>query len=356
MVSINESINLALSSAVASQLLITAISCRRIFTKSSAAKIFPFFSWALCSYLFAGFTLNHGSTWAFLILLVGGAAVPFFSWLLVESIFDDHWKFNPIYIPIFLMVEIVAFVSIGVELLGWFGLGDQTSSYLIWPHRILSIIFSIAIVRTIFRGWKDDLVESRRKFRIAILSVLSFMIFLVSAIEIYIGYNPSGFNVILDTINFGFIFILVLLFNYRFLETSGDIFFSERREVARSPSLKENHTHLRNLADQVQAYMTREKAYRLEGLSVGLFAEKIGAQEYLLRQAINGELGFRNFSDFLNSYRINEASHLLIDQPDEKILSIALEVGYRSLTPFNKAFRAAHNMTPSEYRKKRGKQ
>ena len=55
----------------------------------------------------------------------------------------------------------------------------------------------------------------------------------------------------------------------------------------------------------------------------------------------------------LQQYRVEDASKLLIDNGSISvpILTIALTVGYQSITPFNNAFRKIKGLTPSEYRK-----
>jgi AraC-like DNA-binding protein len=98
--------------------------------------------------------------------------------------------------------------------------------------------------------------------------------------------------------------------------------------------------------------MNYERIYRTEGLTIAVLASQIGEQEYRLRRLINGELGFRNFTAFLNSYRLAEVRDALADpaQKDVPILTIAIDAGFGSLGPFNRAFREAEGMTPSEYR------
>jgi AraC-like DNA-binding protein len=64
-------------------------------------------------------------------------------------------------------------------------------------------------------------------------------------------------------------------------------------------------------------------------------------------------MGYRNFSDFLNSYRIREATGRLAD-PEQKqlpVLTIAMDAGFRSLSSFNKAFKDTHGVTPTAWRK-----
>jgi AraC-like DNA-binding protein len=106
------------------------------------------------------------------------------------------------------------------------------------------------------------------------------------------------------------------------------------------------------LAD-LQRRMTAESLYRREGLTIGALARILGTQEYLLRRVINRHLGYRNFNDFLHSYRIPEACVRLRSPADARrpVLSIALDLGYNSIGPFNRAFKARIGMTPTEFRR-----
>ena len=75
-----------------------------------------------------------------------------------------------------------------------------------------------------------------------------------------------------------------------------------------------------------------------------------------MRKMINGSMGYRNFNQFLNQFRIQEATRRLIDRDTRRlpVLTIAIDVGYASLAPFNKAFKTMHGVTPTEYRKQHG--
>jgi AraC-like DNA-binding protein len=98
--------------------------------------------------------------------------------------------------------------------------------------------------------------------------------------------------------------------------------------------------------------MEREKLYRQQGLSIGKLADHLRLPEHRVRSLINGHLQFRNYTAFLNHFRLAEVAHRLRDpgQAHLPILSIALDVGYASIAPFNRAFRDAFGQTPSEYR------
>jgi AraC-like DNA-binding protein len=55
----------------------------------------------------------------------------------------------------------------------------------------------------------------------------------------------------------------------------------------------------------------------------------------------------------LHEYRVEDASQALSNKDNDSlpVLTIALSVGYQSITPFNNAFRQIKGVTPSEYRK-----
>ena len=94
--------------------------------------------------------------------------------------------------------------------------------------------------------------------------------------------------------------------------------------------------------------------YREAGLTISGLAKKLNMPEYRLRAFIHKQLGFRNFNAMLHKYRIEDASAALADSSKQNlpVLTIALSVGYQSITPFNNAFREIKGVTPSEYRKK----
>ncbi|GKQ50518.1 helix-turn-helix domain-containing protein [Bradyrhizobium sp. Ce-3] len=107
------------------------------------------------------------------------------------------------------------------------------------------------------------------------------------------------------------------------------------------------------LLRRLQRLMTLERAYRREAMTIGSLSAKLGVQEYRLRQLINEGLGYRNFNAFLNHYRIEDARAALADpgQKQVPVLTIAMDAGFQSIGPFNRAFKAATDLTPTEFRR-----
>ena len=107
------------------------------------------------------------------------------------------------------------------------------------------------------------------------------------------------------------------------------------------------------LARRLQHLMTVERAHRREGLTIGLLSAELSVPEYRLRRLINEGLGYRNFNAFLNHYRIEEAKAALADpgQKEVPVLTIAMDTGFQSVGPFNRAFKTATDLTPTEFRR-----
>lgn len=118
----------------------------------------------------------------------------------------------------------------------------------------------------------------------------------------------------------------------------------------RSPLEEEkSEDHLKKLLYLVEV----EKIYRDEDLSLSGMAAKLGVPTYYLSQLLNEKVG-KNFHDFLNSHRVEEACKRLA-APDEKhvnILQIAIDAGFNSKVSFNRVFKKYTGTTPSQYRKK----
>jgi AraC-like DNA-binding protein len=106
------------------------------------------------------------------------------------------------------------------------------------------------------------------------------------------------------------------------------------------------------LIEKLRKAMEDECVYRENGLSIAGLASRLSTSEHTLRRLINQRLGFRNFNEFLNRSRLRDACQRL-RAPETRslpILTIALDVGYSSITPFNRAFKEALGMTPTQYR------
>ena len=104
------------------------------------------------------------------------------------------------------------------------------------------------------------------------------------------------------------------------------------------------------IKDRLEALMRREKVYADEDLTLSQLAEELGLTNHQLSEFLNQRLSMK-FSDYINSWRVEEAKVLLLEDPDRSILAISESVGFNSKSAFNEAFKKFADSTPSEFRK-----
>ncbi|MEZ5958682.1 MAG: AraC family transcriptional regulator [Hyphomonadaceae bacterium] len=107
------------------------------------------------------------------------------------------------------------------------------------------------------------------------------------------------------------------------------------------------------LAAKIRRLIEVEHIYTRAEIKVADLAHLTGEPDYRVTQCITGALGFANFNRLINHHRIARAKQMLADPTlrDRPILVIALECGFGSIGPFNRAFKEAVGATPRAFRK-----
>lgn len=226
-------------------------------------------------------------------------------------------------------------------------------------HVTAMVTFTAAAVWEVLRGWRDDLVEPRRVVRRWVALGIGVYAVVALAVELAVRERPVGLLLpALHVAGIGVVAMaLALLVARRSLDailgvspapaaTAGSP--TPEPDSAGPPGPRPAAETSPALSRLLQA-MNEERAYRREGLTVASLADQLGMGEATLRALINQQLGYRNFNDFLHHHRLAEAAGRLGTE-DLPILTIALECGYGSIGPFNRAFRLRFGMTPTEYR------
>lgn len=109
-----------------------------------------------------------------------------------------------------------------------------------------------------------------------------------------------------------------------------------------------SNSEAESLYRRVVQHVEQERAYLDPDLSLQTLASELRLSANHVSQAIN-EVEQGNFRDFLNRRRVDEACRRLKNQPDAKLLALALDVGFNSKSSFNRAFRKFTGSTPSEF-------
>lgn len=221
-----------------------------------------------------------------------------------------------------------------------------------WSDAAYSLVLQIHVMLMAGRGWRIDLVERRRHLRAPIAAAATGYMFIQTLCDFGLGNGPvlpsMVQTVTLATLGVGSALALL---------RAEPVLVQASPAAGEPPVVKPAETLDLTPADRLvlsrlDKAMNENEVWRGEDLSIGSLAALVGAPEHRLRKLINGTLGHRNFADYVNGRRI-EAAKLALSDPEQALKSvstIAYELGFASLGPFNRAFRAATGQTPTAWR------
>lgn len=131
----------------------------------------------------------------------------------------------------------------------------------------------------------------------------------------------------------------------RILETETEI-AKKYKTTLLQPDIRSRYLEVLNDA------MRTQKPYLNADLTLPELAGLLVIPAHHLSQIINSEYG-RNFYDFVNGYRLQEAARLLKDpeSSDKYITQIMYDSGFNSKSVFNTLFKKEFGQTPSTFRK-----
>lgn len=219
--------------------------------------------------------------------------------------------------------------------------------YLMLTLNCLVIAISVITVLSVIKSRPDDLDETRRQLRNPFIALIGSWTAIAAILGSLAGFGRIPNNLaLLDEAGLAFV---VLCATGLFTQARIDLFpKSPPASSLLRLKIPENDT-LPSILDQA---MMEDQLWRDENLSLGQLSTRLGASEKRLRAIIHHRMGFRNFSSFVNEYRISEAKRRLAseDYKHENIASIAYASGFGSLGPFNRAFKVDTGLTPTAYR------
>lgn len=265
-------------------------------------------------------------------------------WLFVLCIFEDRRLSWLLFSPALLLLVT------GVPM----QLGPPEIAGPLWLLRnVLSGLLAAHACVVVLRGWRGDLVEGRRRSRAILVTLVGLYAIMEAAISILHRVNPDGpwlTVAVGEPVGGAMIAGLIMAVAGLFLQARPALFGASRRVEPAADSRAEAVDRV--AIERLQATMAAE-GWRREGLTIGDLATELDVPEHRLRRVINQRLGHRNFADFLNGQRIEAAKRRLADPAEARttIAAIAFDLGFGSLGPFNRAFRAATGATPTEWRR-----
>ena len=279
---------------------------------------------------------------AYLLLVLAYPVAGLF-WLFVLTVFEDRPLSAANLAPAALLLAtgLLTLASPPVAK-DWIWAGRNFAGVLLCLHAALVII----------RGWNGDLVEGRRWLRgltlgfAALFGATNVVLALLYRLDPHVPWLLVSAGRPLGGAVFAALSVVTAVL---FLQARPAVFGAARKAAAGEGRAEAaDRAMLQKLGELMAG-----GAWRREGLTIGALAEELGLPEHRLRRLINQGLGHRNFADFVNAHRIEAAKQRLADPGEARttVAALAFDLGYGSLGPFNRAFRAATGATPTEWRR-----
>jgi AraC-like DNA-binding protein len=280
-------------------------------------------------------------------------AKPAIFWLFAKALFGEGFRVRPAHLAATVVLVVLGLwheLDFGRDVRAGVGTPFELIGSLAYEGLVLA--FLVAALHEAWRGLATDLIERRRRLRVGLVAGVAAYLAVIVAVQL------SNLALGMQTAQLLVLGNLVLMLAVGFATTLSlvqarrgswiDGAWASQVDAAAAGATAGERVLLADLDRR----MKTEGLYRREGLTIGGLAKMLGAQEYQLRRVINRQLGYRNFNDFLHSYRIPEACARLRSPTNARrpVLSIALDLGYNSIGPFNRAFKARIGMTPTEFR------
>jgi AraC-like DNA-binding protein len=275
---------------------------------------------------------------------------PVWFWLFCVTLFGDHPRLTRVDWIALAFMAVTGVLDQAVFGTGW------AASHAAWS-RALGLVYGAAALGfaclaplAVYAGSGNDLDERRRQVRAWFVPLAAAYLVIIVATQVCVMLVGRPAPVMLVLANLALIDALAAVALWSFLRVRVVNWLDL---VAPAPDTQALSRLERSVLERLTARFVPERLYARDGLTIAVLARLLDTQEHVLRRVINGALGFRNFNAFLHSCRLREAAARLRNLAERRIpiLTIALEAGYGSIGPFNRAFKERFGATPTEYRR-----
>lgn len=179
--------------------------------------------------------------------------------------------------------------------------------------------------------------------------------------------SQNRFNLILGISILALLFTLyIILKNMREIREKNRLLFSQIKELNRTKkelqefkdlvqektfsSRKENGANGKNkLFEETELHMLQKRPFIRSEYGRKDLVQHMGTNEVYLSKAIR-EASDMTIQEYINSWRMEYAKQLLLEDMGQTIESVATSAGFTSIRSFYRLFKEAHGMSPNEFR------
>ncbi|MFA6085537.1 helix-turn-helix domain-containing protein [Mucilaginibacter sp.] len=222
----------------------------------------------------------------------------------------------------------------------------------LWNLYFIKMIYTAWLVYVIAAGLKlknifarlgsdPASVKTAEKWLAAIFStnavILAF--FLMAALFRNVFETYYGGAVIFSFVLYGMIFV------HLYKAKTTDQFYL----IPGKPNKKTNNVNTSLLLRSLEQAMTVDVLFKNPNLMLSELAKVVNLTSHQLSQILNDDLG-KNFTSYVNEYRINEACRMMAKGHPFSLEAIGYEVGFNSKSTFYAAFKKLKSTTPMLYK------
>lgn len=346
----------SLSFLAISQLLFMGLINLVYFRNKSIGLLFALLSICLISVIIVLLPTIKNDFWGWKLLIQLAYGTPAVLWIIAYSWFEDDQEISISAWSILLGYQIMILIARSS-----FADGKQAFFYMMLVAYACMLGFTLHVIILSIKGRNVDLIEHRRRMRAPFaigLSIILGVVLVIGSINLWSEVDKSQdpvFSLILAS--YTAIFLSTLAMNLASFGLYGHLpaltNFTEASTASSANEQASDGVINPRILSRINELMDSKELYRDPNLTIKELAINVFVAEHKMRRIINQGMGFKNFNQFLNQYRINKAKKLLISAHQTPIYTIALEVGFASLSSFNKAFKEITSITPSEFKKRR---
>lgn len=297
---------------------------------------------SVIAYMFLPIVYRDIPATALIIAWMMAEFIPLLLLVLVWQVFVDD-KPVPVWMCLLAIVQLIVSVWACYDHF-W---GGSVFAVDVARHAVKVLILIVVIV-ILWHGRDSDLVAQRMAVRTLLCLVIGGCAVAVVLVELYFRFEVP---IAIELGGMFLFFVSAIVMNILLLKTNQDFNLAPITPPALSASELDETVNSNSELRIIISRMQDERLYAQHEYRISDFANALGVPEHQLRKKINNGLGFRNFNQFINSFRLAEAAERLRTEPRKPVLTIALDVGFSSISVFNTSFQMRFHMTPSEYRK-----
>jgi len=231
----------------------------------------------------------------------------------------------------------------------------ETTAALLASHMLL-VIYACLSVRVLRQftaaiknvySYTEKINLSWLRFVLVGFGIIWLMIIVNCLVRIMWKTPIPSLNDILSVVNFVVSIIII------YYGLTRPLLFTEIESKSKYEGSTLTSENAKLYTNRLKIFMETEKPHLIPSITINELSEKLSIPAKHLSQLVNEQFQ-KNFFDFINSYRIEEAKRYLVKKSRRNlnISQILYEVGFNSKAAFNRAFSRHVGMSPKEFRKK----